>query len=65
MFLKIISKNVDALRPEAKRLLVCSSDEYKQLQKMPMDISLQRSLNAWCAGSLGKMNLHIFQESGG
>lgn len=37
------NKTVDALRPEAKRLLICSCDECKQLQKMPMGISLQHS----------------------
>lgn len=42
MFLQI-SESVDALRPEAMRLLVCSCDEYKHLQKMPTDISLQSS----------------------
>lgn len=40
MFLQM-SKSVGALRPEAKRLLVRSCDEYKQLQWMYTDISLQ------------------------
>lgn len=37
------NKSVDALRPEARRLLVCSCEEYKQLQRISMDISLQHS----------------------
>lgn len=53
MFLQI-SKSVDALRPEAKTLLVCSCDEYKHLQKMPTEVSLQLSSEGIVAWFLGQ-----------
>jgi len=37
------SRSVGAVRPEAERLLVCSCGEFKQLQRMDMDMSPQHS----------------------
>lgn len=54
-----MSKSVGALRPKLKKLLFCSCDENKQLQRMYMGISLQHSskctvMQELCAGVLGQ-----------
>lgn len=62
MYLQI-SKSVDALRPEAERLLVCSCDEYKQLQRMSMDISLQHLSECAVCWFLGQNEFAKFVRS--